>query len=395
MRFVRVFVRNKELIQMAGSLALLVATFMALLLTNRATGDWFQKFWDRAVTLPWFVHPVRISLRGLVNEGGMTLFFLGIGLEMRHEFVTGDLNTLRKASLPVVGALGGMLMPACLYLVFCHGMSFSKGWGIPIATDIAFAAGILSLLGKRVPSWAKVFLVSLAVVDDVGSIAVIAFFYAHSLSFKAIAVALLIVSVMGGLRFSRVPYTWMYLVLGIPLWLSLHSAGIHPTLTGVVVAAMLPFPKHTASPSSASAWENGLSLGVAFVVLPLFALCNASVVLPVSLFEVAFHHPVTRGVLVGLLVGKPLGILMFLWLGTKLKLLLLPQGASWGVIAGVSLLAGIGFTISLFMAQLSFAEGSFQEMAKVGIFLGSLGSAVGGSVVLWRTTRSRTSEKAI
>lgn len=392
--------KNKLSFQVAGGLALFLATVLALLFANASHGTWFQTLWTHAYKISWWGHSYSFSLRDVINEGGMTLFFLLVGLEIKHEFVEGELASFRKASMPVIAALGGMIVPACIYLIFCYRTPFLQGWAIPIATDIAFASGVLALFGKRIPSWAKVFLISLAVVDDIGSVIVIAIFYAHSLFFKAIALALLMVGLMGLLRFWGVRRAWVYLGLGVALWISLHYAGIHPTLAGVVVAGVLPSrTKRGSSEAEANhrprvpvSYEKWLSWVVTFVILPLFALCNASIKLPDSLFQGAFHHPAAKGVFFGLIVGKPAGIVGLLWVAIRLKLVQLPHNASWGVIASVAFLAGIGFTISLFMAQLSFADSQLQELTKVGILLGSFLSAITGSLLLFISARARSNK---
>lgn len=384
--------------QGVSGIILLVASGIALMAANTHEFAWMIAVFERTLTLQLFHHSASLSLGSVVNEGGMTLFFLLVGMEMKRELIVGELASFRKAMFPVIAALGGMLLPASIYLGFCHGTPFAKGWGIPIATDIAFAGGVLALLGKRVPLWAKVYLTSLAIVDDIGSVLIIAIFYTHSLSYWALAMAGGVIFGMLALRFLGVKQTWVYLVLGVPLWLAVLYSGIHATLAGILVAFLLP-QNHSfgnssearpAEPFQTPLFEKRLHVLVVFVILPWFALCNASIKLPGSALWSALHHPLTQAILLGLVLGKPLGVFGFSWIATKLNVAHLPRGASWVPVLGLALLAGIGFTMSLFIAHLSFPSDELKEKAKIGILLGSIVATLGGvSVLLGSWLRSK------
>lgn len=387
--------------QVVSGMVLILATAIALILANTPGFPWIHPFFERSFTVHLFHHSALLSLRSIVNEGGMTLFFLLVGMEIKREFLFGELASFRKATLPVIAALGGMLIPATIYLGFCYGTPFAKGWGIPIATDIAFAGGILALFGKRIPLWAKVYLTSLAIVDDIGSVLVIAVFYTDSLSWWALAIAAALTLAMFLFRCLGVKKTWVYLALGIPLWVAVLYSGVHATLAGLVVAFLLPqnhsltnssLPRQVEStePFLAPLFERRLHLLVTFVVLPLFALCNAAIALPGANLGSAFHHPIAQAILFGLVLGKPIGVFSFTWFATKLNLAQLPQGASWIQVLGLALLAGIGFTMSMFIAHLSFPSNGLQEVAKIGILLGSSIATLGGvSVLLGSRFRSK------
>jgi NhaA family Na+:H+ antiporter len=362
-----------------------------------------------------------------INEGLMALFFFVIGLEIKRELLVGALSSPRRALLPLAAAVGGMLVPALIYTVLNAGTPTVRGWGIPMATDIAFSLGVLALLGTRAPLSLKVFLTALAIVDDMGAVLVIALFYSEPLawSYLGIGAGLLLVSALMGALGVRQPL--VYALLGVALWLAFLKSGVHATVAGVLLAMTIPartridlrsftslgrqilgqFERASAFPSThvmnsqqqaavqalelacrdvespLQRLERALHPWVAFFVMPLFALANAGVVLDAQALR-AELHPVSLGIVLGLLVGKPLGITLFAWLAVRLKLAVLPADLVWRHIVGVGLLGGIGFTMSLFIAQLAFPalEGEWLSLAKVGILTGSLLAGLGGWLVL-------------
>lgn len=334
------------------------------------------------------------SLEVLINDGGMTLFFLLMGLEIKRELFHGELVSMRKAALPLVAAMGGMVMPAGLYLLLCYGTPWVRGWGIPMATDIAFAIGVLSLLGRRIPSWVKIFLVSLAIIDDLGSILVIAVFYTQTISWVALGFATVVLFGLVILRWFQVRRTNFYLLFGLLLWGCLLGSGIHATLAGVLLAFLLP-PRRKDHETAVAQLEHKLHHLVTFVVLPLFALCNASISLSKPIVSMIFTHRMPLAILLGLCVGKPLGVFGSVWLVTRKGWLSLPKQATWLQLFGCALLAGIGFTMSLLIAQLSFLDALVKEQAKIGILLGSCVSATFGILVLVKACSSNLREESM
>jgi NhaA family Na+:H+ antiporter len=309
----------------------------------------------------------------VVNDGLMSVFFLLIGLEIRREWVSGELRDRRVAALPILCALGGMVVPALLYLAVTHGGDASSGWGIPMATDIAFALGVVALLGRRVPPALRVFLLTLAVVDDVGAVVVIAVAYSKTIDPVWLAGAAALV--LAGLALRRLGVTSLaaWAALAVALWICAHESGVHPTLAGVAVGLLAPVGAPV---------ERVLDHASSYVIVPLFALVNAGVELDGG--RIASAEPVTIGVIVGLVVGKPLGICAAALLATKARLGRLPPGTRWVQLAGVAALAGIGFTVSLFVTGLAFDDPGLQADAKIGILVASALAALLGSAVLAR-----------
>jgi len=382
----------------AGGLVLMAATVIAMLVANSELGD----AWNAVLstTLRAGVEPFALQKPLLlwINDGLMALFFVVVGLELKREMVAGELSSWQRASLPAVAALGGMAAPAVMYTLFNHGDSFAmRGWAIPTATDIAFALGVLSLLGKRIPPALKAFLLSIAIFDDLGAIVIIAAFYTDHLSLTALGIAAALLVSLILLNRTGVTLLTPYIVLGLALWIAVLKSGVHATLAGVMVAMCIPLRVEGAQPDAPSPLlrlEGALHPWVAFGILPLFALANAGVAISSvgSLADLA--HPVLLGIVFGLFVGKPVGILLFCWIAVKARFAALPERVDWRQLFGVALLCGIGFTMSLFIASLAFGGGhggghsdAHGGMERVGILLGTLVSGIAGYIALRLTPR--------
>lgn len=419
----------------AGGIVLMAATVVALVLAAIVGGEAFARFWEQKLGLSagaW--HGLELSWRAWVNDGLMALFFLLVGLELKREILVGELSSLRNAALPVFAALGGMAVPALLYFALNHDSPGARGWGVPMATDIAFAVGILVLLAWRIPKNLIVFLTALAIADDLGAVLVIALFYTAQIDMGALAAAgalfaLLMLFNRGGVR-----YPLPYAVVGALLWYAVHESGVHATVAGILLALSIPArPARTpaqferrveelqsafradrrdietgddplgnhrmasiaeAMERSAAAvqsplqrMEHGLTPWVTFVIIPVFALANAGVDLGAVRFAEAFSSRVTIGIAIGLAVGKFVGIGLFSWVAIRLGWARLPTGVQWKHLLGAAWLGGIGFTMSLFIAQLAFDDAAMIEESKLGILAGSAISAVVG--LAWLLVASR------
>lgn len=378
-----------------GGLVLMAATAVALVLANSRAAPALAALWHHRVGAPLGRLGPTLTLHQLVDDGLMAVFFLLVGLEIKRELIVGELASLRRAALPAVAALGGMVAPALVYLLFARGSDATAGWGIPTATDIAFTVGVLALLGPRVPTWIKVFVTALAIVDDLGAVLLIALFYTHAPSLPALAAAGGATAVLLLLNRLGVQRLLPYLVVGVLLWGAMLASGVHATLAGVVLGMCVPLKGRAAPPEEAEApsplhrLEHALQLPVAMVVLPLFALANAGVALPLSRGPLlsALHAPAPQGVFFGLLVGKPLGIWAASFLAVKLGIGELPAQGRFVQLLGAAMLAGIGFTMSIFIAGLAFPDEARLSAAKLGILAGSLASAVAGAAFLRLVTR--------
>lgn len=422
----------------AGGVVLLVCVGIAMLLANLPlTAEYYHHLLQTDLSLAvhspdgvidW-VYPRGMTVEKLINDGLMVIFFFSVGLEIKREIISGQLSTLRKAILPVLGAAGGMAAPALIYLLFNHGGVAANGWGIPTATDIAFAIGILSMLGRRVPVSLKVFLTALAIADDLGAILVIAFFYGEKvrLGFLLLAVAIMLfVYWMKRLGETRLMY---YLVPAVIVWSLFYYSGVHSTISGVAMAMLIPdrprygrayfvrkmrslrtvlfmseasgdeFPnseqryymrqmRHVAANSVGLSHrlEHALSPYVTFLIMPIFALANAGVPVSVEYLDIFAASPdagaVGLGVFFGLLVGKPLGIFLASWGVVKSGLATMPEGASWRMLLAVACLGGIGFTMSLFVDSLAFTNLELVDRGKIAILMGSTAAAILGSLLI-------------
>lgn len=417
-------------IQASSGIVLLVCAIVALAFANSPWAGEFFHFWETHVELMIGGFSVAGSLAHLViNDGLMTIFFFVVGLEIKRELVAGELTNVRNALLPVIAAVGGMVLPALVYLGLQWGEPGQAGWAIPMATDIAFVVGLLAMLGSRVPLGLKVFLLSLAIVDDLGAILIIALFFSESLSWTWIGAAALGLTLVALLNRIRVRLVGMYVIVGVFVWLAFYKSGVHPTIAGVLLGLMTPArpwvgetvvarifrdiwqgggepemaleeqPKRMKrlkfalreSESPLHRLEKTLHPWVAFVIMPLFALANAGVPLEVT----AITQPVSLAVMAGLVIGKPVGIMLACTLAVWFRITSLPKGVSWLMLAGGACLAGIGFTMALFLNSLTFAgpEQTASEAAgKIGTLLGSFLSAIlGWALLLLALRRRRTS----
>ena len=362
----------------SGGVVLMASAAAALAVANSA---WAPAYLHALET---YIGP--LSLLHWVNDALMALFFLLVGLEIKREMIGGELSTWRRRALPGLAAAGGMAIPALVYLaVAADSAVHARGWAIPAATDIAFALGVLALLGSRAPASLKVFLAALAIMDDLGAVLIIAAFYTSGLAMPMLAGAGLCVAALFALNRFRVGALWPYLALGLPLWYFVHASGVHATIAGVLLAVFIPLEQpneegHEHSPLHRL--EHALAPWVGFVVTPIFGFANAGVSFE-GLTVQSLGHPVTLGVAAGLFLGKQIGVFLASWLAVVLRLASRPPGASWLQLYGVSLICGVGFTMSLFIGMLAFPpEQELMDETKIGVLVGSLASALVGALVL-------------
>lgn len=380
-----------------GGALLILAAVAAMVLANSPSAERFAALWHHPLSLGLGRFALQLSLHAWINDGLMATFFLVVGLEIKRELVHGELASPRRAALPVLAALGGMIAPGLVFTALTWGTGLGRGWGIPTATDIAFTVGVMTLLGRRVPLWTKVFVTALAIADDLGAVIVIAIFYTGRIAIAPLVGVAGMTLLLLALNRLRVRRLWPYLILGLPLWVAMLQSGVHATLAGVLLGLCVPvsIDEQTATEpaESGSALEHAIHRSVTLAVLPLFALCNAGVVLPrvgPDLWE-TLRHPVTAGVFCGLLLGKPLGICAASVLAVRLRLGELPAGGTVRQLVGAAMLAGIGFTMSIFVTGLAYAEPKLVASAKLGIILGSLGSAILGAA--WLAIIARPGER--
>lgn len=368
----------------SGGIILISAAIMAMLLANTGmTSGLYHSFLDTPVQVRVGALEINKNMLLWINDALMAVFFLLIGLEVKREMNQGALASRRQAVFPVIAALGGMVVPALVYLAFNAQDSIAReGWAIPAATDIAFALGVLALLGNRVPAALKIFLMALAIIDDLGAIIIIALFYTHDLSVVSLVVAAGAIIVLAALNLSGVRRTGIYLLVGTILWTAVLKSGVHATLAGVIVGFMIPLKEQNGK-SPAKELEHVLHPWVAFLILPLFAFANAGVSLQGVTLE-GLTSLLPLGIVAGLFIGKPLGISIFCWLALKLKWASLPEGTTCQQIMAVGILCGIGFTMSIFIATLAFGgvDPGLINWAKLGILIGSLLSAATGYLLL-------------
>jgi Na+:H+ antiporter, NhaA family len=397
----------------AGSAVLLLAATVAALLWANLTWDSYASFWATEVSLRVGTWSASLDLQHVVNDVAMVIFFLIVGLEISREVTVGELRNRRLVFAPALGAIGGLLLPALLYLVFTRGSPAAAGWGIPMSTDTAFVIGVLALFGPRCPDQLRLFLLTLSIVDDIGAITVMAVFYSDDVSVVPLAIAGVLVIVLAGLRWAGVWQLRAYVLVGLGLWGAVYASGVHPTLAGVIIGLLVPAtpvePEQgerlrfygRAVLERADALRAGLAASAAratvpandrlqyalhpvsaYVVVPVFGLANAGVSLDSAALRDAFTSPVTIGVMVALLAGKTVGISGFSAATLRTGLGDLPGRVRYGHLVGGALLAGIGFTISLFIADLAFDDETLREQAKIGVLAGSLLAAVLGSLAL-------------
>lgn len=421
----------------SGGIVLMVCTIIALIIANTVIAHQWEALWHTPIALNWGSFSLDHHLNHWINDGLMVIFFFSVGLEIKREFLVGELRSLRKAAFPIFAAMGGMIVPASIFLLFNHNTQGSAGWGIPMATDIAFALGIILLLGKRVPLSIKIFLTALAIVDDLGAVMVIALFYTSQIDVMSLLFAAGIVFILLMANISGIRHPFIYGLLGIVLWLAFMRSGIHTTIAGVILAFTVPartrmdVPQfihrmefllghmkkecsnngeeckvltnqnqqelmdnmeadlhHAESPMQRM--EHDLRPWVAFFIIPLFALANAGVAFKGD-FLASITHPVALGIIAGLVIGKPLGITLFSWIAVKSGFAEKPPETSWNQIFAVSILGGIGFTMSIFINNLAFTNAAIQNQAKTGILIASFIAILLGVTALLRSTRRKSS----
>ncbi|MCT8648404.1 Na+/H+ antiporter NhaA [Glaesserella parasuis] len=372
-------------LESASGILLLAFAMLAMLFANTPLKDLYFDFLSMPVSIQIGLFSIHKPLLMWVNDGFMAVFFVLIGLEVKREMMVGAISSYQRAIFPAIGALGGMIVPALVFtLINSDSPEFQQGWAIPMATDIAFALGVLGLLGKRVPFALKIFLLALAIIDDLGAIVVIAIFFSHELSTTALISAVIAITALIIMNRMRVTAICAYMVVGLILWASVLKSGVHATLAGVIIGFCVPLKGKNGEEPLAH-FEHILAPWCSFVILPLFAFSNAGVSLAGICLSTLFS-PLTMGVALGLLVGKTLGVFSFSFLAVKLGIAQLSEGINFKQIFAVSVLCGIGFTMSMFLAGLAFggdeADGQFISLARLGILIGSGISAVLGYYLL-------------
>lgn len=418
--------------QTSGGLVLLVCTIIALIVANVPSLQHLQEIWhlDAGISVGSF--KLEMSIMHWINDALMAVFFFVVGLEIKREMLVGELSSLKKATLPIFAALGGMLVPAAIYAFFNAGTPTSNGWGIPMATDIAFAVGVISILGKRCPSPLKIFLLALAIVDDLGAIIVLALFYpSHEISFLYMGLALLVFVILIGFNRAKIGNPFVYVIFGLVLWYFVFKSGIHATIAGVLLAITIPSKttinevrfyvkmKHLmdkfkesgnsevevlANPKQLETihdineevdainplmhrFESALHPISNFLIIPLFALANAGVALDGSVLSMSPLPPVVPGIFFGLLLGKPIGITLFSFISVKTKLAEMPAGVPWKQVFAIGIVAGIGFTMSIFVDNLAFSDPVALNIGKATILVTSFVSAICGMAAIFLTTK--------
>lgn len=364
----------------AGGTLLFFAVIISLIVANSSFAQPLQQLLDRQLGFQNESIHLKYSILLWINDGLMAIFFLMVGLEIKREIVEGELSSPKKASLPILCALGGAVVPALVYLSLNAGSETASGWGIPMATDIAFALAVISLLGNKVPASLKIFLAALAIVDDLIAILVIAFFYSSGIETTYLGYAAIALAVLIAMNRLNIQNPYLYLIPGVFVWYFVHHSGIHATIAGVLVALTIP-TNDTDIESPLERLEHALVKPVNLLIIPIFAFANTNITLESSMVQ-GLTSSLGLGISLGLLLGKPIGILLTAFLCQKLKLSTLPENSAWRHILGVGLLAGIGFTMSIFIALLSFESVIHIAEAKLAILLTSLLAGVVGYLVL-------------
>ncbi len=376
-------IREFTRLEAAGGIVLVIAAGAALIFANSPLGGAYNGFLETPVAIQFGKLEIAKPLLLWINDGLMTIFFFLVGLEIKREFLEGELSKPSQVALPGIAAIGGMAVPALIYVAINWGSGENlNGWAIPAATDIAFALGVLALVGSRAPLSLKVLLTAIAIFDDLGAIIIIAFFYTDQLSLTALAYGAVAVAGLIAVNLFRVTHVAAYLLLGIVLWVCVLKSGVHATLAGVITALAVPLKtEDEGGHSLLRHLEHELHPWVVYAILPLFAFANAGVSFQgVGLYN--FVEPVKLGISLGLFLGKQVGVFGLLWLCIHYGIAKMPEGASWPQLYGVSLLCGVGFTMSLFIGSLAFEHTDFDTPIKIGVFTGSIVSAVVGYLVL-------------
>ncbi len=425
MKFIKEPLNNFIKLETSSSIVLFIATVAALILANSPISDSFLGFWNNYATINMPGFELSKPLIKWINDGLMVVFFFLIGLEIKRELVLGELNNFKKASLPLFAAIGGMILPAVIFIVLNYGKPGSQGWGIPVATDIAFALGILQLLGKRVPVGLKVFLMAFAIIDDLGAIVIIALFYSSNLVWSYIGIGLLIVASLIFLSNKGYYSKYFFFLMGVVVWILFLKSGIHATIAGVLLALTIPLKRKTNTKTFYNKvkgeidlfladcdnngdytkiltknqlssleeieelaektspplqyLEHSLHGWVSYLIMPLFAFANAGVVFN---FSQDANMSLSANIALSMIFGKAIGIFMFSYLSIKSKLSELPNNITYKMLGGISILGGLGFTMSLFINNLAFTDQAFIDSAKMGILIGSITTGVIGFLVL-------------
>ncbi|MES2645239.1 MAG: Na+/H+ antiporter NhaA [Bacteroidota bacterium] len=363
-------------------IVLLACTIASLIVANLPFGTSYIQFFEKESS---FLHSLRLphSIAHFTNDGLMAVFFFLVGLEIKREFTSGELSSFSKAVLPFGAALGGMLVPAFIFILFNRGTIYEEGWGIPMATDIAFSLGVAAILGRKFPVALKIFLMALAIIDDLGAILVIAFFYGGSISGYWLLAAAVCIALLSLLNKRKSAFGWMNIVLGVVLWYCVYNSGIHATIAGVVFAFMVPKKDLTEL-------EHSIHNVVNFGILPLFALVNTAIIINSSLLG-ELGTTVSIGIFCGLFFGKPIGVLLACWILVQHKAVSLPEGTTWGQLAGAGILAGIGFTMSIFISALAFEQKNVIELAKIVVLISAILSII--AVLIWMGIVARYNNK--
>ena len=376
-KFFKEFFSNSQ----SSGILLVFCVLISLMIANSSASAGFQSFLDQA----WGPYSVSVW----INDGLMAVFFLLVGLEIKRELLDGELSNFKNASLPILAAIGGMLVPAVIFTLFNHGTEYSKGWAIPMATDIAFSLAIISMLGKSVPSAVKVFLAALAIVDDLGAIVVIAIFYTDEIHWNYLLYSGIIVAILAVLNFLKVKKHIFYLIPGCALWYFMHHSGIHATIAGVMLAFCIPASKaDNEEASPLEKLEHFLHIPVSYAIMPIFALANTNITFKEGMVDGLFSN-FGYGIVFGLILGKLIGINLFSFIAIKLKISSLPDKSRWIHMIGAGLLAGIGFTMSIFIALLSYKDNQdLQDSAKFAILTASVLAGFLGYLLLKSTAKN-------
>jgi len=363
-----------------GGLLLLICTIISVFIANTSFGENYIHFWHSYLNLSFSKIELNYSVEHWINDGLMAIFFLMVGLEIERELYIGELSDFKKALLPILAAVGGMILPAAIHFLFNRGTDAQSGIGIPMATDIAFALGMLSLLGNKIPPSLKIFLSALAIIDDLGAIIIIAVFYSKGISFLYLSIALGIFVLLLVLNRLKVLNLFFYIIPGIIMWYCMLKSGVHATISGVLLAFAIPFNKN-GKKNPSEIVQHFLHKPVAFLILPVFALANTCILLSDGWLQSLTHHN-SLGIIAGLFLGKPIGILLLCFIGVKLKWCKLPHDMQWGHLLGVGVLAGIGFTMSIFISNMAFPDIELVQSSKIAVLVASLIACITGLTFL-------------
>ncbi|HLK28096.1 MAG TPA: Na+/H+ antiporter NhaA [Puia sp.] len=365
----------------SGGLLLIVCTVASIIIANTSIGDAYLHFWHSHFDLSFSKVQLDYSVEEWVNDGLMAIFFLMVGLEIERELYIGELSDFKNALLPILAAIGGMTIPALFHFIFNHGTATQSGIGIPMATDIAFALGILALAGNKIPVSVKIFLTALAIIDDLGAVIIIAIFYTKGLSLLYLSIALGIFVLLLIFNKLKIKNLFLYIIPGAVMWYFMLKSGVHATISGILLAFAIPFQKRGNNLSEKV--QHFLHKPVAFLILPVFALANTGIILSEEWHQTLMSNN-SLGIIAGLFFGKPVGILLFCFAAIQLKICKLPEGMRWAHLSGVGVLAGLGFTMSIFIANLAFEDSGLIQDSKIAILAASLLAGLTGFFLLRR-----------